>query len=388
MHNGNTIICYRGNGASTATNMDNVEQYTTESSTGKQVDLLASNFTKAGHGFVGWSEDKDAWTHLTEEGTAIPTIYGPNQTITVGDLSEEGMKLYAIWAPVETTASGKPVELQNWNGCSALDITTYSNGVLTVGKNTVTALKDGRDGNVYTVARLADGNCWTVENLRLDSDATISTTNTHNPVVDGDKVAIINNDGNTSAHLSPSSSQWCTSRDEACLNQSNLNTNNVANTAISPAFSQDFTSSAHSSNFDDNIASYGNYYNWYSATAGNGTYEKTSGNADGDICPKGWRLPTGGDNGEFKALNELMGNDTYTLGSNNWRSFPNNFVYSGYWYGSSASSRGYRGFYWSSTAFNTGYAYSLYFGSDYVTPGTGNGSKYDGYSVRCVAPVE
>ena len=234
------------------------------------------------------------------------------------------------------------------------------------------------------------------ENLRLDSDATISTTNTHNPVVDGDKVAIINNDGNTSAHLSPSSSQWCTSGDETCLNQSNLNTNNVANTAISPAFSQDFTSSAHSSNFDGNIESYGNYYNWYSSTAGQGTRSVSSGNASGDICPKGWQLPYGGSStstgggktkGGFYYLNQQMGNDTSSLGSNNWRSFPNNFVYSGYWYGSSARRRGNYGYYWSSTASNSDYAYYLYLYSGSVYPGDG-GNKYSGYSVRCVAPVQ
>ena len=33
----------------------------------------------------------------------------------------------------------------------------------------VKALKDQRDNNVYTVAKLADGNCWMIENLRLDA---------------------------------------------------------------------------------------------------------------------------------------------------------------------------------------------------------------------------
>ena len=78
-----------------------------------------------------------------------------------------------------------------------------------------------------------------------------------------------------------------------------------------------------------------------------------------------------------------MGAASGATGSNNWRSFPNNFVYSGYWNGSSAYYRGSRGYYWSSTASSTGSAYRLYFSSSYVAP-TDSNNKYNGNSVRCV----
>ena len=83
-----------------------------------------------------------------------------------------------------------------------------------------------------------------------------------------------------------------------------------------------------------------------------------------------------------------MGGDTSSTGSNNWRSFPNNFVYSGYWYGSSAGSRGSGGYYRSSTVYNTNSAYGLYFNSDDAVPGANYSNKNYGYSVRCVAPVQ
>ena len=83
-----------------------------------------------------------------------------------------------------------------------------------------------------------------------------------------------------------------------------------------------------------------------------------------------------------------MGAASGTAGSNNWRSFPNNFVYSGSWDGSSAYGRGYNGSYWSSTASNISSAYRLYFSSDNVSPGTYDNNKSNGFSVRCVAPVE
>ncbi len=388
-------ISYNGNGADSTTDMNDVTQYSTViAPTGKSVDLLASNFTKEGYGFVGWSTDSDAWDNLTDaDPTNDPTIYGPNQTITINEdvIAEAGenrkLILNAVWAPVETTASGDPVSLQDWQGCSSLTATTYDaeTGTLSVGKNTITALADNRDGNIYTVARLADGNCWMTENLRLDNEATISTTNTNNPVTVDNNVAIKNNDGNTSAHLSPTNDSWCTNSDSDCYDQSYLNTNNTALTTASPVFNQDFTSGSHA-NLDDKISSYGNYYNWYSATAANGTYSKYSGEVAGDICPTGWSLPLGSSNntsGSFYYLNQQMGGNTSEQGSNNWRSFPNNFVYSGGWFGSSAGSRGIYGFYWSSTAYNTDFAYSLYFYSSYVSP-TYNYYKYGGYSVRCV----
>ena len=79
-----------------------------------------------------------------------------------------GFTLYAHW--VESTGN-----LQGWNDCSALNL------------NQVIGLTDTRDNNVYAVSKLADGNCWMIENLRLadtDSDhspITLNATNANNP---------------------------------------------------------------------------------------------------------------------------------------------------------------------------------------------------------------
>ena len=397
------VISYNGNGADSTTNMDNVEQYTTNIETTSQVDLLASNFTKSGHGFVGWSTDQNAWEDLTDDDESNdPTIYGPNQMITVDPSASSKLTLYAVWAPAETDNSGNPVSLQDWQGCSSLTPTTYSaeTGTLTVGKNTITALTDSRDGNIYTVARLADGNCWMTENLRLDNNPELSQQNTNNP-----SLPLTNNyeEQTTSNFLSVTSDDWCTDYDSApCYNQSKLNTNNTALTTTSPVLSQDFTNSVHdwsTGSLNTNISSYGNYYNWYSATAGNGTYstgEQGTETVEGDICPAGWHLPYGGNetdakggntSGGFYYLNQQMGGDTYVQGSNSLRSFPNNFIYSSYRNGPSAYNRGSIAYYWSSTAYYTGGVYSLHFTNTYVNPTSGNGKDY-GYSVRCLAPVE
>ncbi|MBR0372595.1 hypothetical protein IJH72_01470, partial [Candidatus Saccharibacteria bacterium] len=67
-----------------------------------------------------------------------------------------------------------------------------------------------------------------------------------------------------------------------------------------------------------------------------------------------------------------------------WRSFPNNFIFSGDFYGSSANGRGYNGSYWSSTANNYTNSYHLYLYGTSLSPGNSTYNKYCGYSVRCV----
>ena len=384
---------------------------------GDTFDLFASNFKKAGYGFVGWSTDANAWAKLTDnDSTNDAKIWGPNEIFTAPAPNGTPITtLYAVWAPAETSG-GNPVYLQGWTGCSAMTATTYdtNTGTLTVAKDSVTALTDERDGNVYAIAKLADENCWMIENLRLadthdESGSTVATTlTTSNTNIDTNNntlpiTNIYNADSSLatkSNSLSPSSSVtynassapygWCTYQiySTACYNQSSLNTTNtVSNTT--PSKTQSITSANAHSDFSTTIYAYGNYYNWYSATAGYGTAGKSSGNVGGDLCPAGWKLPygsagtgTGGGKtkGGFYYLADQMGTASR---SNKFRMFPNNFIYSGYWEGSSAAGRGNSGSYWSASAVDRGYAYHLLLDPSYVYP-SNDYDKYSGYSVRCV----
>ena len=361
-------ICYNPNSLTTVQG-EMGQQTPTSAQLTNGVPLWAPNFKNDGYGFAGWSD--------AVNGNGIK--YGPNQTITAPDnISTEGYSLYAIWVK----SAG---DLQNWTGCSNLS------------QGEVTALKDARDNNVYAVAKLADGKCWTIENLRLaDEDASnndieLSSTNTHNPSL---PLTNIYDSSTTSYHLSPTSSLaydtttapegWCTTNSAACDDQSRLRTDNTT-------LFTDNTSSNYSTS--NNVYSYGNYYNWYSATAGHGKYGDSYGSgytAPGDICPAGWHLPTGGSaTAEFGALDVAMGgtgaDQSTAEASNRWRSYPNNFVYSGRVRGSSVLSRGSRGYYWSSSAYSSSYAYSLSFYSGSVNPGTYYTNEYNGRLVRCVA---
>lgn len=347
-------ICYNDNGANSPTTMS----HQTVRSNVTSVSLWASNFqyTGGGYGFAGWNTKAD--------GTGIS--YGPNETITdetvLNKIKSEGLDLYAIWIP----SAGN---LQNWNGCNTMNI------------GDVTALTDTRDNNTYAVAKLADNKCWMIENLRLDSTAELTTTNTNNPLNNAGIVTIKNSDGNTTNHLSastnPTTTAWCMDYNSACYDKSMVFTGNTTNTVSN-------MTSAYAS-----IYSYGNYYNWYSATAGYGTYSKLSGNTAGDICPAGWHLPTGGDIAtELGALDVVMGGtgsyQETSVASQRWRKFPNNFVYSGNVYDSSVYGRGVEGRYWSSTAYNRNNAYHLTFHSIFVYPDSRDYYKYEGFMARCV----
>lgn len=332
-------ICYQPNTSSVQGQMGKQS-----ASNNANITLYAPNFKRAGYGFAGWNTKYDY----------TGTNYGPNQTITApADVATSGLSLYAMWISSQGT-------LQNWNGCSSMNI------------GDVTALTDNRDNDTYAVAKLADGKCWTIENLRLSNkdnnmnDIILSPTNTHNPVIT-----------TLSSPTDPTVNTWCVSDSSACYDQTLFSINNTVK------FVDNIPSSY---NISSNIYSYGNYYNWYSATAGHGTYNKSSGNTTGDICPAGWHLPIGDTLGEFNSLNTaLSGNNTDSIASNNIRSFPNNFIYSG----TESGGGSVVGYYWSASAYGTNYGRLLSFGDSGVAPGTGTGTirKRAGHVVRCIAGV-
>ena len=192
-----------------------------------------------------------------------------------------------------------------------------------------TTLRDIRDGNTYTVAKLKDDKCWMTQNLRI-----INKT------------------------ITPADSDVTT------------------NYAIPASSINGFSSNNTSNAYVDND---GGLYTWYTSTAGTGTQSmSTQGqNTTVSICPKGWRLPTSGNGGEFEALNnryssisDLMANADFTL--------------SGRVHSSSRGYQGSSGYYWSSTVNSSSNAYHLLLNTSYVYPANHSSKNY-GFSVRCIA---
>lgn len=370
-------ICYTANGNNVIGEMSD----RTITDTATYVTLWAPNYKNTGYGFAAWNTKKD--------GTGIN--YGPNQVFefNAGQYNTSGQRFYATWI----ASAGN---MQNWSGCNSLSI------------GDVTALKDTRDNDVYAIAKLADGKCWMIENLRLDDSAILSSSNTHNPLL---PLTNVYDTSSTSNHLSPTSSVaynattapggWCHDNTVICMDQSRIRTDNTTL----------FTNNtAANYNASGNVYSYGNYYNWYSATAGRGTTSITNNNTSttGDICPAGWYLPKGGDrdnttNSDYWKLAMALigvepantstqvrpnysGTTEGTNASRIFRSYPNNSVYSGSHSSSNVTidNRNSSGTILTSTAINGVSQYYLSYANAALNPGTNFASRTAGRSVRCV----
>ena len=347
-------LIYNGNGADTGS-MSSVDAI--DSLVAGKHRLVASNFSKSGYGFAGWSLDNDAATKLAS-GTQVK-VYGPNEVALVdnaflayADANNE-VNLYAVWLPADTNYT-----LQTFGAtqCSAMSI------------GNVTALRDTRDNNTYAIAKLEDGNCWTIENLRLDpSTTTFDINNTNSPTQDFIDAAQLSSTNNT----------LCNQYTTACIDSVRFNTNNI---------NRNNTASHNSNTVNKSWWSYGVMYNWYTASAGNGDLAMDTGDVAGDICPAGWRLPTGGNNSEYASLNRLANNNSSTDTAGLLK-FPDNFILSGDYNYNAPGGRNSFSRFWSATpdgsqkAFRLGINYGA--ASNAVTP-AGSWGKWDAFAVRCI----
>ena len=236
-----------------------------------------------------------------------------------------------------------------------------------------TNARDTRDNEVYLIGKLADGKCWMLDNLRLDlrNSTVLNNTTESNTNASTTTLNYLKNGGGSTSDRYPTAK-----------------INNVPWTSSSQNYySIPMTISTYK---DQTTKSYGEgsgkigvYYNYCAASAGNycfgdGTKAGSpSGNATEDICPKGWRMPTGGSSSEYQAL--------YTAYSSDVTSFLNalSTPLSGYFYSGSADSQGTFGDFWSSTYYFANYMYELYVDSYSVKP-SGSNYRNRGYSVRCL----
>ncbi len=202
-------------------------------------------------------------------------------------------------------------------------------------------LTDARDGNTYTVKKLLDGQCWMTDNLRLGKSTPMTLTSSDSDVASNFELpAAITN-----------------------LVNNNFTSNNVniAETYID--------------------STYGGYYNWLAATAGEGTTSLDSRTTvEHSICPKGWRLPKGYTDGDFWQLYY-----DYYPSAEQMMDVPN-FKYGGFIYAGQIAGNGQGSYarYWSATNTNSSYASSLYFTDNDAMPANSY-PKYYAHSVRCIA---
>ena len=371
-------------------------------STNASVTLTASNFSRSGYGFAGWS---DAYDYIPNEGSPSNPdahIYGPNETITTPSSMSNGLSLYAVW--VKSQGS-----LQGWTGCNDL----Y--------QGNVTALTDQRDNQTYAVAKLADGKCWMIENLRLESTnsdnstgllaqgyGTSATYGNFSGLATAESANFTVNDSNATAATTANSLYYAGTQSSTAT--IDISQTNYAGYRM-PRYNNINTQSraTNPTGTGVNVYSYGNYYTWAAAVADTSYYNTDNQSVTNtSLCPSGWHLPTGGsvtatvnateDPSTWREFYNLgygiMGSvaSTYdnTITNANgdtankaFRKYPNNFLYSGNFVTDSVYP-GANGYYWSTTTRHSSYAYFLNITSTDVAPGTGSNTKSAGRSIRCV----
>lgn len=242
-------------------------------------------------------------------------------------------------------------------------------------------LRDTRDNKTYIVRKLADGKCWITQNLDLDLNAGVTLTS-QNTDLNSKTSWTPNNSTHTSTGIA-----WTI--DPSGNQAHSYDPGNIYYTGTS--------SPQPSSSSGPKYAHAGNYYNWYAATAGSGTYSMlTPGQeAEDSICPKGWKLPYGNNQTSYS----IAGGDyrilTNTYDITKWKNtantdsglltFPLHFVRNGYYYYSNGqvNSQGTNGYIWSSSVYSHDHAHSLYFYSGHVSPQTSHHKGY-GFPVRCI----
>ncbi len=260
--------------------------------------------------------------------------------------------------PPQPIAANSPIQNVTPAQCQALPEFTGSN------TSAIRTVTDNRGGTTrtYEIAKLADGKCWMLTNLKLGSTTGAIT-------------------------LTPADS-------------------NVASNFTLPQLndgSRAFVSSGPGNDYDTPYAygpvpgdtgsgdtNYGYLYNWSAVTAGETRTSITSGNAQHSICPANWRLPSGSSqSSDFWQLAIVFGVDEYWEADvANWQpSGPFKGTFSGRWAGTPGfRDQSGKGNLWSTTA-NAGssnYAAVAQLSPDHVGPSDFFTGRSNGFGVRCL----
>lgn len=231
------------------------------------------------------------------------------------------------------------VEMQNISK-DYLDVAIPNNGDHII-------LTDTRDNNKYQVTKI-NGEVWMTQNLRITGTVTAEGSNFTGADFNVSEYSLDSSDSSYAGH--------CDS----------------ANGYSYPCskYSGDTTTGA--------------WYNYAAVTAGTVEGNETLASAIQDICPAGWRLPSGPSIITNTSLNKLVGNTT-----SGWQSATTgltNFgaVSGGYYDGGTVQNAGY-GNWWSTTALNAAGRYSLSYnsGNGQFSGNNPNDRQYGSF-VRCV----
>ena len=240
-------------------------------------------------------------------------------------------------------------------------------------------LKDARDEQDYTIAKLKDGKIWMTKNLNLAGGTTLSSDDTDFE----------------SSYTLPTTNGWTTTDNNSKLVMSASSTSGFSAENYAYLYNSNSTTCA------SNSPCY-SYYSWDTATLGSGrSISANYTDTPYSICPKGWKLPTSRNtsaanwqtSSDFYKLAHQYGLDSTTSTAEYDNGFytlagPNttpNFLVTGAYSNTSFFDGGVVGYYWSATSGNgNDYARYMYFRQSGVDTSYNNYRHY-GFSVRCLA---
>ena len=309
---------------------------------------IPSEYTKV----ASYSSNTDATT-----GSSFKSTYAVYASPTQPADSYIGKVKYTIVHPANTNAPQFSINeltyMQDFKNLTSAQKTAALNSMQ---YNTTYSLVDNRDNKTYQIARLKDDNIWMAENLdlgRTTLTTDLTSTNT-------------NLDSNANTVTAETFNSWIKTS----------GTGTYTSAELIPVSGTDSTSNTP----------YGTLYNYCAASAGAICSNSNSNDTTSDLCPAGWRLPTGGDSGEFKALYNLTDYNTNAKMRAPIADGGAAFALAGTFNSSTPTSQGSKGDYWSSTRHYGSEMYCIYLSASSVDPASFSSRSY-GYAIRCVVDV-
>ncbi|WP_249311213.1 InlB B-repeat-containing protein [Congzhengia minquanensis] len=286
-----------------------------QNSTTSATSITLSDKTPAREGY-----DFKGWCTVAPTEAAPDTCTGltfqPGAVYGIDQTVENITTLYAMW---DILVSGY-IQDYTYSQCS------------TDAVNRPVRLLDKRDNKTYTV-RYINGLCTMTQNLAVDKGQAMTPEDT------------------------------------------NINSNYTMTSADLEAGDNSYTVAE----IHEGDATNGNWYNYCAATAGEICQDSTTIEATQDICPKGWRLPTGQNGGE----QTLLTNGKWQTYDTTYQALFNP-VASGFYNNGALGTSGSEGRWWLSTALSSTDRYVL----DYTAGWglySGDGFRRSfGLSIRCV----
>lgn len=343
----------------------NLDNLTTDNTWGYSYKKLNDNAWSSYNGLPSYANTKKQLVdtnHQTEDTINFKIAAKAGNTQPSGAYNNI-VNFYAIAKPTPQAITDLEY-LQEFDAISTTDLNSIKNS-MTQSQNYT--LKDQRDEQEYTIAKLDDGKIWMTKNLNLAGGTTISCNTS-----DCENYAVPETQGwQSGGKLPESSKKGFATNNYAYVYNTNNNTDNCSNPGCY------------------------SYYSWDAATLGSGREISTDNqNAPYSICPKGWHLPStyNGTNSstDFRALMIAYGGSesVQNYGSSMFNKIKAgtapNFLLAHFYY-SNVFNNGVYHFYWSSTSgsgSNKARTLGLDTGGVYSA---NDDTRYYGFAVRCLA---